>query len=333
MKSTLNSKQLVRAAFEEKDLPRLPVVPFIFKHAARLEQVSLREIYADPTRYVRCLQNARKLYGYDAIIAGSDASLEAELAGCGVAWGGPYDVPRAVPRPNYDLTSLENVNVPEAARSGRFSTVIESLRRINSVSGPTTALGAVITGPLQLAAILSGRDLVNGLTETSSEAGVIVEAAAAFLLKIVQVYCQLELDIIIIADNLVASLPAVQISWLSSLLCPLVNTIHFYNAYAVVLPLEASPESAAHLVEAGVDGVVACTDLPAWNRMTGGRPGTFGLAVPSRVLDVGFKEMQEYLRGHLPESPAAGVFLSTDGEVPPETPPDNLHLLMNILRK
>jgi uroporphyrinogen-III decarboxylase len=334
MDKVYTSKRLVRGAFESADLPRLPFIPWIFTHAARLEQIPLRRIFADPTQYTKCLQNARKLYGYDAIISGFDSSLEMEICGYPVGWRGDYEVPETTLRPEFDFSRLKDINVESAARVGRFGTVIESLRRINTVSGSDLALAAVVSGPLTLTAGLTGRDPVKDLTERPEDATRAIEAAAGFLLKVVQVYCQLELDIIAITERFMAGFPPAHLSWLCSTFSPIINMVRFYNAFSILLPGESSPENIANLLDLGFDGMVATgIDTNTWNKLKGGRSCILGKAIPARLLNSGTKELQAYLEANLPERIEPGVFLTTDWEVPPETPPDNVHLVMNIVSK
>jgi uroporphyrinogen decarboxylase len=328
------SKRLVRGAFESADLPRLPFVPWIFTHAARLEQIPVRRVFADPTQYTKCLQNARKLYGYDAIISSFDSSLEKEICGCPVNWRGDYEAPTTSPQPQFDFGRLKNINIESASKTGRFGTVIESLRRINRVSGPDLALAAVVTGPLTLTAGLTGRDPIKDFTERPAEVIQAIEAVAGFLLKVVQVYCQLELDIIVIADRLMSVFPAAHLSWLRSTFSPILNIVRFYNAFSVLLPGESSPGNLANLLDLGFDGIVAAgIDLTTWNRLKGGRSCILGKAIPSHLLTSGLRELQTYLEAALPGKIESGVFLTTDWEVPLDTPPENIHLVMNMISK
>jgi len=330
----ITSKRLVRGAFESADLPRLPFVPWIFTHSARLEQIPVRRIFADPTQYTKCLQNARKLYGYDAIIGSFDSSLEMEICGYPVNWRGDYEAPATSPRPEFDLGHLKDINVESTSKTGRFGTVVESLRRINRVSGPNLALAAVVTGPLTLTAGLTGRDPIKDLTERPEEFIKNIEAAAGFLLKVVQIYCQLELDIIAIADGLMPVFPAAHLPWLRSTFSPILNIVRFYNAFSVLLPGESSPDNLANLLDLGFDGIVAAgIDLTTWNRLKGGRSCILGKAIPSHLLASGPRELQTYLETDLPGKIEPGVFLTTDWEVPPDAPPDNIHLVMNMVSK
>jgi uroporphyrinogen-III decarboxylase len=330
----INSRDLVRGAFEQAEAPRLPFVPFVFRHAARLEQVPLATMYADPTKYAKCLQNARKLYGYDAVVSGFDPSLEAEIAGLPVKWAGDYGTPSNIPRPGYDLARLEDINVLGAGRSGRFGTVIESLRRINKVYGSSVALAAVVSGPLTLTAALTGRDPVGEL-KTSPEAVMqAVEAVAGFLLKVVQTYCQLELDFIAFVERPAAAFAAPHLPWLQSALAPILNTVRFYNAFSVLLPGDVSSDSLDGLIDLGFDGIVAAgIGNVAWSQLKKGRPGVLGKAIPAGILAGDHAVLQEYLKKQLPGCAGTGVFLTTDGEVPPDTPPANINLVMDMISK
>jgi uroporphyrinogen-III decarboxylase len=332
MDKTLTSKRLVRGAFESADLPRLPFVPWVFTHAARLEQIPVRRMFADPTQYTKCLQNARKLYGYDAVIGGFDPSLELEICGYRVSWRGDYEAPVTSPGPEFDFGRLQGINVENAARTGRFGTVIESLRRIKMVSGQDLALAAVVTGPLSFLAGLTGSDPLKDMAEKPEETIKTIEAAAGFLLKVIQVYCQMELDIIVIADKLMAALPAAHISRLQSVLSPVVNMVRFYNTFSVLLPGEATPGSISGLIDLGFDGIIAAgIDVATWHELKGGRSCVLGKAIPARVLNSGSGELQTYLEANLPGKVETDVFITTDWEVPPEIPPDNIHLAVRMI--
>jgi len=330
----ITSKRLVRGAFESANLPRLPFVPWIFTHAARLEQVPVRRTYFDPTQYTKCLQNAQKLYGYDGIAGGFDSSLEMEICGRPVNWRGDYEVPTVSPNPGFDLSRLKDINVESAAKTGRFATVIESLRRINKVSGSNLALTAVVTGPLTLAAGLTGRDPLKELAERPEEAMEAIQYTAGLLLKVVQVYCQLELDIIAVVERVLPVLPPEILSRLRPVFQPIIGMVRFYNAFSVLLPGESSPGNISNLLDLGFDGIVATgIDIDTWNKLRSGRSCTLGKAVPARLLNSGMKELKSYLDSNLLMKAVPGVFLTTDWEVPPETPPDNIHLVMNMLSR
>ncbi len=332
MDTTITPKKLVRGAFESADLPRLPFIPWVFTHAARLEQIPVNKLFGDPTRCTKCLQNARKLYGYDAITGVFDATLELEICGCPVKWKGDYETPVPGLVPEFDFSRLKDIDVESAGKTGRFGTVIESLRRINMVSGQNLALAAVVTGPLTLTAGLTGRDPVKDLIDRPEAVKKEIEAAANFLLKVVQIYCQLELDIIAVADGPLAVLPVEHRAWLESILSPIINTVRFYNAFSVLLPGETSPDNISLLIDLGFDGLVAAgIDPDAWKEIKGGRRCALGKAVPANILNSAKSGLEEYIKTNLSRDFERGVFLTTDREVTPETPSENINLVMQTL--
>jgi|GEM_PF-1803826 len=334
MDKIFTPKQLVRGAFESADLPRSPFIPWIFTHAARLEQVPLRRIYADPTQYTKCLQNAQKLYGYDGIVSSFDPSLEAEICGRPLNWRDDYQAPAVSPDPEFDFARLKNINVENAVKTGRFATVIESVRRIGKVTGSNLVLVAVVSGPLTLIANLTGHDPLKDFIEKPEKTMSDIESAAGFLLRVVQVYCRLEMDIIVFSERLMPLLPPDYLPRLRSVFSPLLNTIRFYNAFSVLLPGASTPDSITNLLDLCFDGIVAAgIDADTWQKIKGGRSCVLGRAVPADVLNSNVKEAQGYLDKYKMGKVEPGVFLTTDWEVPAPTPPENIHLIMNMISK
>jgi uroporphyrinogen-III decarboxylase len=233
-----------------------------------------------------------------------------------------------------DLARLKHIDVDSAAKTGRFGVVIESLRRINRVAGLNLALAAVVSGPLTLLADLTGRDPLKDFAVRPEETIRDIEVVAAFLLKVVQVYCQLELDVIAVVEKPIALCPQGFLSRLPSVFSPIVNTVRFYNAFSVLLPGESTPGNLGNLLDLGFNGIVA-PGIPAgtWDEIRSGRPCILGRAIPVRLLNSNPGELLVYLETHLPETSGPGIFLTTDWELPPGTPPDNVHLLMNMMRK
>jgi uroporphyrinogen-III decarboxylase len=329
MDRDITPKKLVRGAFESAGLPRLPFVPWIFTHAAKLDQVTVRNMFDDPTKYSRCLQNTRKLYGYDAISGSFDPSLELEICGSPIDWQGDFETPVVRPDPDFDFSRLKEIDVESAGKTGRFGTVIESLRRINMVSGKNIALAAVVSGPLTVAAGLTGRDLIQDFSKEPEQTARAVEAAAALILKVVQVYCGLQLDIIAIADRLITTCPDALLSQLQSFLSPVLNTVRFYNAFSVLLPGNTTPSRLSDIIDLGFDSIAVDTiRMNDWKDIRGSRPCVLGHSIPSHLLVSGGEELTDYLEGFLPKMVETGVFLTTDWEVPSETPPENFHQVM-----
>ena len=84
----------------------------------------------------------------------------------------------------------------------------------------------------------------------------------------------------------------------------------------------------------GFQGVVASgIDVNTWNQLKGGRSCVLGKAIPSHILATSKNDLQRYIDTNLEGVKEPGVFLTTDWEVIPDTPPENVHLVMNIITR
>lgn len=120
------SKKLVRDLFRLSELPRLPFIPWVSTFAARLEQISVKEMLSDPTTLSKSLENAQKLFGYDAIISVFDPSLEAEACGCRIAWGAEGELPTVIGHPLMEGATIEDLDFSEIEKRGRLPIILES---------------------------------------------------------------------------------------------------------------------------------------------------------------------------------------------------------------
>ena len=64
----------------------MPFIPLVCSFAAKLRQISVKELFTNPTTLANSLRDAYKLFGYDAVLNAFDPSLEAEALGCEVKW-------------------------------------------------------------------------------------------------------------------------------------------------------------------------------------------------------------------------------------------------------
>jgi uroporphyrinogen-III decarboxylase len=255
-----------------------------------------------------------------------------EICGCPINWRGTYETPATIPDPGFDLSRLNDVDVESVTSKGRFGTTIESLLRINRVMGSNLALAAVVSGPVTLILGLTGSDPLKDFDERPEEAVRAIELASQFLLKVVKIYCQLELDIIVIAERPLANFTRTHLSHLQSAFSPIVNMIRFYNAFSVLLPGDVNPDGLSEYIDFGFDSIVISNmTVDAWRDIKGNRPCVLGQAIPSHLVLSGGKGLTDYLENILPHREETGVFLTTDWEITPETPPDNIHMVMKIV--
>lgn len=135
-------------AFERCDRP--PVVAQVFAHAALACGRTLDEYVSSGAIAAECQLAAQARYGYDAVFAVLDLTLEAEALGgeiqtrCGL-----YPAVRKPPlTPDADFTRLA---VPDPERAGRLPLVLEMARALRSARGDEALVVGLVQGPMTLA--------------------------------------------------------------------------------------------------------------------------------------------------------------------------------------
>ena len=328
----MTSKEMVRRAFSRGELPRNPFIPWVFSHAARLEQISVREMLADPGRLARALHNAQSLYGYDAVTNVFDHTLEAECCGCPVVWGAEHELPSVLGHPlSSDVTQSDILNLE---RNGRLPVVLEATRRLKITLGRTVAMVAVITGPFALADRLLAVSIMEGLEDSFEKAKSLVKFAGQVALKVCQMYCELEPDVVVIADDSLPQLAPEHFSLARSVFGPIWNTVRFYNAHPVLMLRGCSTDKLDHLLDLGADSTVVSgeIDFTYLNKAVSKRDLVFGYAIPCSALADPQQELDDYVSKYFATA-RSRMFLTTEWEVPADTPPENMHELIKLITK
>jgi hypothetical protein len=305
----MNTKNLVAAAFSGEfpgDLK--PVLLIGSCYAARLAQLTVRELYGDPMTLAQALEEAQELFDQQAVCVGLDITLLAEACGRRVNWTGKFEVP------SLDEGPLENPDTPQPQdirSKGRFGQVLEATERIVTVLAKRAALLGALTGPATLA-----RQLAYEKGAIESPIRNVAERACQVLSR---AYLESKVDHLLLmegsearTEDIRAVIPAYR---------SLCNLAHFFNTRLVLLT--ASNVVSEMLVDIPVDviiseDVVEMVDTPG--------------VVLGSGLDVGLLE-----KGQLPEEACRRFleggrrrFLATTWEVRPFTPPEILHKAHNI---
>jgi uroporphyrinogen decarboxylase len=304
----------------------------VFSHAARLEQISVREMVTDSGRLSRALQNAQSLYGYDAVINVFDHTLEAECCGCPVIWGAEHELPSVLGHPrSYDIAQLDTSILDS---NDRLQVVEEATRRLKITVGQMVAIATVITGPFALADRLLAIDIMDGLEDSYEEAKRIVKFAGGVALKVCQMYCEFEPDIVVIADDSLPRLAPKHFSLARSVYGPICNTVRFYNAHPVLLLRECNPGNLEQFLDLGADSTVVGgeMDFSYLKKVISERDLVFGCAIPCSALVDPQQELADYISKYSTIE-SSRTFLTTEWEVPADTPPENMHELMRLITR
>lgn len=329
----LGSKELIQLLFSSNKLPRIPVMPLVFSHACRLEQISVRRMLTDAGQLSKCLQNARELYGYDAIICPFDLTLEAEACGCAIQWKNNYELPFISSHLSWE-DNVERTDFSDLAQKGRIPIVLEALRRIKEVLGKNFPVAAGIAGPLTLAERLSNIDIPAGFQQNPHAMEKLLNFAANASLSLCKAFCEIQPDMIFIIDNHLHRLESQYLSFAYSLFKPLLKVIRFYNAYAILISKSEKGGAMDTLLELKFDGLVTKAEnaeLSHLRESVHEKNMVFGNGIPIELLNSSEAETAKFLKRCFRGGRSERTFLTTEWEVPVETEAENILRLMKLI--
>ncbi len=151
----MNSIERIRAAVNFQPQDRVPVIAQVFGHAATVAGVALGDYVRSGKLLAHCQIQALKHYGYDAVFALMDASVETEAAGSVLTY-------RADQYPSvrtYALSNgadLEGLSVPDPHRAGRMPELLNAVTILRREVGDDVLVVGCVLGPMTLATQLLG---------------------------------------------------------------------------------------------------------------------------------------------------------------------------------
>ncbi len=327
------SKELVKGLFEHKDLTQIPFIPWVCSFAAKLEQVPVQTMLSDAGTLSRALINAHKLFGYDAIVNIFDPGLEAEACGCKLDWPDTGALPEVVSHPLSEGAAVYDLDTSDFENQGRIPVVLEATKRLNIIKGKEVAIAGVITGPLTLARHLKGEALIDDLNQGNDEAEDIIEAAGSIGLKLCRSYCEIGMDLIVVAEETPGRLGTRISQVLASPLRSIWNVAGFYNVNTLLLSKGCSEEYIEPILDLQADGIALSGNMD-YSRLKDAaleRNCCFAGSIPLSVLLDEASLVEDTVKECLVIKDK-GFFLSTDWEIPYETNVNNMHEVMRVIR-
>lgn len=142
-------------AFQPCDRP--PVIAQVFAHAGVAAGRSVDEYLSSGAAAAACQLEARARYGYDAVFAVLDLTLEAEAAGGEIQrQRGIYpNVLRAPCSPDEDFARR---SVPDPRTAARLPMVLEMASRLRRACGDEALVVGLVQGPMTLAVQFLGME-------------------------------------------------------------------------------------------------------------------------------------------------------------------------------
>jgi uroporphyrinogen decarboxylase len=327
-----SSKALIKDLFQLKEISRPPFIPWVSGFAAKLEQISTKDMFSDANLLFKAQRNAHRLFGYDGVVIAFNKTLESEACGCSITW--EENIATVASHPLNEGLSLKDLEAIPIEERGHLPVVLEAVKRLNMVMGKEVALIAVITGPLTLAGHLKGPSFIAEVKDQRGEVNELIEQTGRLLIRLCRTYCELGMDVIVVAEGMVGRLEPDRSELIAPFLRTLGNIAKFYNVSTILLAKGCGPGHVEPLFQLQVDGIAigGQIDYEYCQSYANKYNRCYGIALPSSSLLGKAVEARESIESCLRAAQKKGCFICTEDEVPFDTPVANLHEIMKAIR-
>lgn len=156
----MTKRERVERAYAFEPVDKVPFVPAVYEHKARLIGRSPSEVARSGDLLLEALEKELEIYDPDVLTVGIDVyNVEAEAAGCEVRYYGRAPAIPAVAGPVVrgpgDLGRLRR---PDPGRDGRMPLLVEAAARLERARGRELVVRGAVTGPFSLACALAGTE-------------------------------------------------------------------------------------------------------------------------------------------------------------------------------
>lgn len=158
----MTKRERVERAYAFEPVDKVPFVPAIYEHKARLVGRSPSEVCRSLDLLLESLEKELELYDPDALTVGLDVyNVEAEAVGCEVRYfGRSPDVPAVAAPLLAGPGDLGKLGRPDPERDGRMPLFLEAAARLREAKGRDIVVRGALTGPFSLACALAGTEEV-----------------------------------------------------------------------------------------------------------------------------------------------------------------------------
>lgn len=329
----MTSRASVLELFKRGRPERIPFLPIVGGFGAKLMQVNFREMLTEPTLLTDTLEKCQRLFGYDGIVLPFDSSIEAEACGCEICWGEDYEPPTVCSHPLSQGLGVQELDISRIEEKARLPVVLEAAKRLKMVMGRDVALVAVINGPLTLAQQLKGEPFLQSAESDPQEVEAISSLAVKVVLDLCKAFCQLQVDLIVLAEEELFQFHPLYLEKFPYLLRPVLRVIQYYGLSPLFMTRVESPEEMEYAFGLNARGVIlkGPYDLLDALELSQKYNLCIGLPLPLRLFSCPLEQIEREVKERLSISLGKRVFFTSDGEIPPHSPPEGIHEVMRLL--
>src|SRR5215472_1009233 len=202
MEESVTPRQMAKELLRGVRPARPLFLPIVFSVGARVENIPLEAFLSSPTKITSSLRQMRGHLRADGVACYFDPYLEVEALGATLQRHSEDQPPTIHWRYSTRRGEVPEVRSPEeAVRGGRVPVAVEVIRRMNSLANRDFLLMAGVTGPLTLAARITGLDpkeKVHGEDVSASA----LELAASVVTPVATAFLEAGADLIVIQEEI-----------------------------------------------------------------------------------------------------------------------------------
>jgi len=336
----MTSLERVRAVLEHRIPDRVPVALHNYLMACHLCQADLDVVLRNGEALAQAQLAAWRQFGHDVIMHENGVHAEAEAMGCGVRY--QRDIAPHVDDPVVKtLADIERLRVPDPEDTFPLNELLKATRLIvRESAGQVFVNGRADQGPVALALALCGperfltwvgepatRPAVHRLLDICSRMNIALGEA--------QIRAGAHSSTIGLAGHSLIS-PATFDELELPRARAFCQAMQRLRAFAWVHACGNETTMLPHLMDTGADCIELdpLTDPAACNAATQGRTSVLGMLHPVHVLrNRSADEVRQHVReimSHL--APRGGFLMGPGCALPPDTPPANIHAVIDMAR-
>lgn len=320
---------------KHEEIDRPPFIPLVCSFAAKVQQISVKEMLNNPTKLANSLQKTQQLIGYDGIINIFDPSLEAEACGCQISWVREDGLPKVISHPLERKGMIDLFDDSRIMISGRIPVVLEATRRLKMTMGNKVGIIGVITGPLQLAKQLKGNSFKKMLIEDRSETEKILKLVTKIIVNMCRSYGEENVDVTLVADEIPPEVNSGVFSLIRSIFQTLYNTVKYYDSHLIILIKHAALTTVENLFSLKSDGIAVndYISIEELRDIAHKKRSLFGKNIPMSAITGSLENLKRELVKSLEKGGKKGFFISTQWEIPFFLPVQNMHYIVRTIRR
>lgn len=329
----MNNKEILIKALKYEEPPRVPWVPYVGVHAAKLINKDADEFLKSVDLICEGVDKAREEYNPDGLPIVFDLQLEAEALGCDLIWA--KDNPPAVSTHILEHKDLsEMIELTEDL--GRLPIILEATDRLIKKYKDDIGIIGMPCGPFTLGLHLMGSKIITDMIKKPSEVIKVMEYCGRVCRDMSRMYLDRGVEIVAVVDPMVSQIsPKFFEKFVVPAYKPTLELMKNYDAYSMLFVCGNATRIVPNLAKCGFDGFAVDENLDFQYVADEARKEkqVFGGNLP---LTIGllFGEIQDnidYARKCIEIGKGPGFILAPGCDMPYDTDIDNVKAVGNLV--